>query len=88
MDVRYGKRKRGLGPEKVALRPWTFDRATIIFEEPYGSGDILNMVFNKVDFWIQVHQIPLLCMTEEIGVFLRDIDLSTANDESGRFLRV
>ncbi|KAK3231837.1 hypothetical protein Dsin_003718 [Dipteronia sinensis] len=33
--------------EKEALTPWTFDRAMIIFEEPQGSRDNLNMVFNK-----------------------------------------
>ncbi|KAK3231826.1 hypothetical protein Dsin_003707 [Dipteronia sinensis] len=74
--------------EKETLRPWTFDRATIIFEEPQGSGDILNMVFNKVDFWIKIHQIPLLCMTKEIRVFFRDINLSTSKDGIGYFLRV
>ncbi|KAK3204966.1 hypothetical protein Dsin_019012 [Dipteronia sinensis] len=75
--------------------PWTFGRAAIIFEEPHGSGDILNTVFDKIDFLIQVHQTLLLCMMEEIRVFLgeligevRDIDLSTAKDWIGRFLRV
>ncbi|KAK3231842.1 hypothetical protein Dsin_003723 [Dipteronia sinensis] len=33
--------------EKEALTPWTFDRAMIIFEEPQGYGDNLNIVFNK-----------------------------------------
>ncbi|TXG60692.1 hypothetical protein EZV62_015265 [Acer yangbiense] len=75
--------------------PWSFDRAMIIFEEPVGDGDIKNMKFNKLDIWVQIHNMPLLCMTEEIGIFLgkmigdvHDVDLEAAKDVSGRFIRV
>ncbi|KAK2633333.1 hypothetical protein Ddye_032740 [Dipteronia dyeriana] len=53
------------------------------------------MNFNKLEFWIQIHNIPLLCMTEEIGIFLgkmigevRDVDFEAAKDVSDRFIRV
>ncbi|TXG62563.1 hypothetical protein EZV62_009557 [Acer yangbiense] len=75
--------------------PWRFDRAIIIFEEPMGTGDIDNMFFNKTKFWVQVHNLSLLCMSEEIGLFLgnmirevRNIDLEAGKNGSGRFIRV
>ncbi|KAK3192989.1 hypothetical protein Dsin_024299 [Dipteronia sinensis] len=71
--------------------PWSFDRAIIVFEKPAGTGDVLDMKFNSVDFWVQVHNLLLLCMNEEIGMFLgkmigkvRDIDLSMITDISGK----
>ncbi|KAK1567248.1 hypothetical protein Q3G72_009828 [Acer saccharum] len=50
--------------------PWTFDRAITAFEEPSSTGDIAHMKFNSVEFWVQIHNIPLLCMTEDTGTFL------------------
>ena len=50
--------------------PWRFDRALLVLEEPIGKGEVQNMNFNKVAFWVQIHNVPLLCMTREIGVFL------------------
>ncbi|KAI9160668.1 hypothetical protein LWI28_010483 [Acer negundo] len=48
------------------------------------DGDITNLEFNKVEFWIQIHKIPPLCMSEEIGLFLgkligdvKEVDLET-----------
>ncbi|KAK2641360.1 hypothetical protein Ddye_023123 [Dipteronia dyeriana] len=53
------------------------------------------MSFNSVDFWLQIHNIPLLCMTEDIGTFLGSmigevsaVDTGTTSDCSGNFLRV
>ncbi|TXG56668.1 hypothetical protein EZV62_017981 [Acer yangbiense] len=75
--------------------PWSFDRAIIAFEKPAGTSEVCDMKFNSVDFWVQIHNISLLCMTEEIGMFLgsmigvvRNIDLSMTTDISGRFLKV
>ncbi|TXG48468.1 hypothetical protein EZV62_024343 [Acer yangbiense] len=74
---------------------WTFDRAIIIFEEPTGIGEISNMTFKVVEFWVQIHNLPLLCMTKEIGLFLRrmigevrDIEMGAAKDGSERYVRV
>ncbi|KAK3232375.1 hypothetical protein Dsin_004256 [Dipteronia sinensis] len=73
---------------------WSFDRAMMILEEPVGDGDIKTMSFKKLEFWIQIHNIPPLCMTEEIGIFLgrmigevRGIDLEAAKEAGGRFIR-
>lgn len=75
-------------------RPWYFDRAIVIFEEPTGTGDIRSMRFASARFWIQIHNVPLICMSEEIGFFLgkmigevREVDVETGKGET-RFLRV
>ncbi|TXG60642.1 hypothetical protein EZV62_015215 [Acer yangbiense] len=75
--------------------PWTFDRATIVFDKPASAGEIQQMKFQLVDFWVQIHNLLLLCFTEEIGSFLgsmigevHDMDLVARSDGSSRFLRV
>ncbi|TXG72698.1 hypothetical protein EZV62_001277 [Acer yangbiense] len=50
--------------------PWTFDRALTTLEEPTGTGDIAHMKFSTIEIWVQIHNLPLMCMTEDIGVFL------------------
>ncbi|TXG49059.1 hypothetical protein EZV62_024934 [Acer yangbiense] len=74
---------------------WNFDRVVIAFEKPTGVGNILSMNFNRVEFWVQIHNLPLLCMTEDIGIFLgkmigevSDIDLESCREGNGRFIRV
>ncbi|TXG70099.1 hypothetical protein EZV62_005034 [Acer yangbiense] len=75
--------------------PWTFDRAIIAFEEPSGTGDVASMNFNRVEFWVQIHNLPLLCLTEDIGTFLgkmigevTDVDLLVAKNIGENFIRV
>ncbi|TXG48436.1 hypothetical protein EZV62_027730 [Acer yangbiense] len=75
--------------------PWNFDKAIVVLEKMPIDGDITNLKFNKVDFWIQVHKIPPLCMSEEIGLFLgkqigevKEVDLATAREVSCRYLRI
>ncbi|KAK3213214.1 hypothetical protein Dsin_017920 [Dipteronia sinensis] len=48
-----------------------------------------------MDFWVQIHSIPLLCMTQEIGAFLRrmigevrEVEIRSATEGSCRYLRV
>ncbi|TXG57706.1 hypothetical protein EZV62_015535 [Acer yangbiense] len=74
---------------------WSFDRAIIVFEIPTGEREVEGMNFNSVDFWVRIHNLPLLCMTKEIEKFLgnmigvvKEIDFETTSDGSGWFLRV
>ncbi|TXG46581.1 hypothetical protein EZV62_027919 [Acer yangbiense] len=76
-------------------RPWSFDNFLIVLLEPYGKGDIMNMKFERAAFWIQIHNVPLLCMTKKIGHFLgsmigdvEDIDEGASGDCDGKYLRV
>ncbi|KAK2638135.1 hypothetical protein Ddye_025930 [Dipteronia dyeriana] len=75
--------------------PWRFDKALLVLEEPKGKGDIREMAFNRVAFWVKIHNVPLLCMTKEIGVFLekmlgevRDIDVGPSVECVGKYIRV
>ncbi|TXG65348.1 hypothetical protein EZV62_006623 [Acer yangbiense] len=96
LDVKLKDRGEQRGPtEDFIGGPWRFDRAIIIFEEPIGTGDIANMGFNRTKFWVQVHNLPILCISEEIGLFLgnmigevRNIDLEAGKNGSSRFIRV
>ncbi|TXG48914.1 hypothetical protein EZV62_024789 [Acer yangbiense] len=50
--------------------PWSFDNALIAMEKPVGMGTMESLSFSQADFWVQIHQVPLLCITKEIGRFL------------------
>ncbi|KAK2659499.1 hypothetical protein Ddye_006032, partial [Dipteronia dyeriana] len=75
--------------------PWSFDDALIILEKPVGKGAIESLNFNHAEFWVQIHQIPQLCMTKEIGRFLNEmigevveVDGGAVEDCVGKFIRV
>ncbi|KAK3183281.1 hypothetical protein Dsin_030567 [Dipteronia sinensis] len=79
----------------IAGGPWSFDNALIAMERPAGKGTIDSLSFSLADFWIQIHQIPLLCMTREIGCFLGgligqvlDVDGGASGECVGKFMRV
>ncbi|KAK2646078.1 hypothetical protein Ddye_021273, partial [Dipteronia dyeriana] len=50
--------------------PWSFDNFLIVLIELNGKGDIRNMSFNRATFWVQIHNVSLLCMMKRIGQFL------------------
>lgn len=49
----------------LAEGPWHFDRALIVLVEPRGIGEINKQSFTHASFWVQIHNIPILCMKEE-----------------------
>ncbi|TXG69352.1 hypothetical protein EZV62_004287 [Acer yangbiense] len=59
--------------------PWTFDGALIVLEEPSGKGVVDKMRFNYSEFWVQIHYVPLVCKTKEIGHFLGDLPSRQSN---------
>ncbi|KAL0000877.1 hypothetical protein SO802_014658 [Lithocarpus litseifolius] len=42
----------------LAAEPWSFDKHLMVFQRYDKDIDIVNMEFNMVTFWIQVHDIP------------------------------
>ncbi|TXG72019.1 hypothetical protein EZV62_000598 [Acer yangbiense] len=75
--------------------PWSFDGALIVLEEPEGKGAINSLLFNSVDFWVQISNVPMICMTKDIGKFLgsiigevREVDVGPSGDCLGKFMRV
>ncbi|TXG72823.1 hypothetical protein EZV62_001402 [Acer yangbiense] len=56
---------------------------------------MVNMSFTRAEFWIQVHNAPLICMTKEMGEFLGrligdlvDIDVGSTGECFGKFMRM
>jgi hypothetical protein len=49
-------------------RPWLFDRCVLFLKEMEDSTPPLQMDFTKALFWVQVHDMPLTCMTKEVGL--------------------
>lgn len=45
------------------------DNFLIMLEEPKGIGDTNKLEFSRVTFWIQIHNIPILCMNKETAFF-------------------
>ncbi|KAK1550870.1 hypothetical protein Q3G72_026149 [Acer saccharum] len=79
----------------LAGGPWSFDNALIVLEEPAGKGAIRSLKFSTAEFWVQISNIPMLCMTMDIGRFLggiigevREVDAGPSRDCLGKFLRV
>jgi hypothetical protein len=63
-------------------RPWSFYRQILVLNEFDGNTPPTQMAFKQSPFWVQVHDMPLLCMTKGIGVkigesmgWLEEVDL-------------
>ncbi|TXG60558.1 hypothetical protein EZV62_015131 [Acer yangbiense] len=52
--------------------PWHFDRSLIVLEKPEGTGNISQLSFNKVEFWVQIHDIPIMCMNRRTAKWLAE----------------
>ncbi|KAH9685370.1 CCHC-type domain-containing protein [Citrus sinensis] len=75
--------------------PWHFDRALLVLAEPSGIGDIKKQSFTHTSFWVQIHNIPIMCMVREtikmlgerIGI-VEDIEADEAGECLGQFAKV
>lgn len=66
----------GLEADKRSIMvggPWHFARALIVRTEPEGIGDIKKQDFSHVSFWVQIHDVPIMCMTKEMATELREV---------------
>ncbi|KAL5821568.1 hypothetical protein ACOSQ3_023450 [Xanthoceras sorbifolium] len=76
-------------------RPWCLDHGLLVLEEPTGKGELTKMRFDRVMFWIQIHNTPLLCMNKETCSFhgsligeVVEVDSSMAGECFGKYLQV
>jgi hypothetical protein len=76
-------------------RPWSFDRYIIVLNEFDGRTPPTQMAFKQSPFWVQVHDMPLLCMTKGIATKIgesmgRLVEVDLAGDGAGwgRCLRI
>lgn len=45
--------------------PWHFDRSLLVLVEQAGIDDIKDQSFTHTSFWVQLHNIPIICMNRE-----------------------
>jgi len=51
-------------------RPWLFDRCVLVLKEVKDSAPPLQMDFTKALSWVQAHDMPLMCMNKEMGLWI------------------
>ncbi|KAL5776431.1 hypothetical protein ACOSP7_009357 [Xanthoceras sorbifolium] len=68
-------------------RPWSFDNGLLVLEALTGLSDFTDMDFRWVPFWVQVHNIPLICMTKNVRLLLsrhlgtvKELDMGATGD--------
>lgn len=75
--------------------PWNFSRNLVVFKEPTDWSNPRTMVFEEIDIWVQLHNIPLAFMHEkllsklgqQIGQFV-ELDRGENGAFPGRFARI
>ncbi|BFG20610.1 hypothetical protein CerSpe_068840 [Prunus speciosa] len=75
--------------------PWNFDKALVLLEVPDDRVAPSKMHLKYADFWIQIHNVPLCCMTTNMGRQIgnslgRCLDVLEGMEGGclGRFLRI
>ncbi|TXG61366.1 hypothetical protein EZV62_012729 [Acer yangbiense] len=66
--------------------PWYFDKSLLVLEKPEGMGNISQLRFDKVELWIQIHDVPIICMNRRTAKWMaeqlgRVIDLLSETNE-------
>ncbi|KAL9423295.1 hypothetical protein AB3S75_035396 [Citrus x aurantiifolia] len=79
----------------LAGGPWHFDRALIVLTEPTGIGDVKKQDFSHASFWVQLHDVPIMCMEKETATELggaigklEEVETDSSGGCIGKFLRV
>lgn len=79
----------------LAGGPWHYDRALIVLQELKGIGNVTEQPFSHVSFWVQLHNVPLMCMDtstiREIGSKMgkvEDVATDATGDCFGEYVRV
>ena len=82
--------------ERVLLgEPWSYDKYLIAFHRLSQDIAVENLPFHKVDFWVQIHNLPVLSMKRKVAVAMGDyigevLPSSTQEEEAsnGKYMRV
>ena len=64
-------------------QPWSFDKHLIVMQRYTGDAPVHELAFNKVPFWVQVHDIPTSFLTRKVAENLCEImgDIQRSNEE-------
>ncbi|KAK9200734.1 hypothetical protein WN944_015932 [Citrus x changshan-huyou] len=79
----------------LAGGPWHFNQSLIVLKEPNGIGEITAQSFTHVSFWVQLKNVPIMCMEEEICTGIgelvgkvEEVDTDKAGDCMGQIIRM
>lgn len=54
--------------EKIlTTEPWSFDKHLVVLQRYDRETDLIDMKFNKVTFWVQVHDIPIQFRNKKVA---------------------
>ncbi|KAL5823915.1 hypothetical protein ACOSQ4_021815 [Xanthoceras sorbifolium] len=74
---------------------WCFNKFLLVLCEAKGIGKVTDSDFHQTPMWIQLHNLPLACMSRKVGLFLGgkiglvlEVDLGSSGDCLGKFVRV
>lgn len=75
--------------------PWVFDSNLLVLKESDAFADPADTSFDLAEFWVQIHKVPMLCMSRSWGYELgksvgsvKDVEINASGDCLGRYLRV
>lgn len=54
----------------LARRPWLFESFLLSLKPFDGYTLASKMDFSKEAFWVQLHELPIACMNEDMGIFI------------------
>ncbi|KAK3229197.1 hypothetical protein Dsin_001078 [Dipteronia sinensis] len=73
----------------------SFNNALMVLAKHEGNGTIKSIQFHMAVLWLQIHQVPILCMTKKIGWFLgskigevMEVDRGNEGETGGKFMQV
>ena len=69
----------------LCLSPWSFDKYLVVFHK-LGVGEVVNKLkFNKALFWVQIHGLPTMNRSKEMGLRIGGIlgEVKVEVDEHG-----
>lgn len=75
--------------------PWSFDKYLVAIHKLGEKEQIQNICFEKVSFWVQLHDVPTRRMTRETGEKIgrtlgeiEEVDIPATANLLGKFIRV
>ena len=75
--------------------PWSYDKYLVAFRKVEEDVEIESLIFDRVTFWVQIHNIPMLSLKKEIaealGRGIGEVMKTTETDEEmggGRVMRI
>ena len=79
----------------LEFEPWSYDKHLVAFERAVDAESAPSLSFSKTVFWVQLHNIPEQCLTQETGESVGNmlgttIQVADAEDDGSgnEFLRV